>query len=220
MTGRVVSVHDGDTLTLLTDDNQQVKVRLAEIDTPESRQPFGNKARQMLADLVFQKDVSVDVTDTDRYGRKVGKVFVNGTWVNREMVRLGGAWVYRQYNKDPELLDDETQARDSKLGLWALPESEQVPPWEWRRANKGKSSSGSSSNSSHEIIPAYKKPVVVSATQSQSGFTCGSKRTCSQMSSCEEAKFYLNQCRVSRLDRDHDGVPCENRCKKIKINHQ
>lgn len=101
LNGKVVSIHDGDTLTLLTEQNKQVKVRLAEIDTPEFAQPFGTKSRQMLADMVFSKQISVDVTDTDRYGRKVGKIYLGDTWVNREMVKQGGAWVYRQYNHSP-----------------------------------------------------------------------------------------------------------------------
>ncbi len=69
--GKVVKVADGDTLTLLTD-GRQIKVRLAEIDTPEKGQPFGNKAKQALAEMVFGKQVKVIVVDVDRYGRTVG----------------------------------------------------------------------------------------------------------------------------------------------------
>ncbi|HWL69449.1 MAG TPA: thermonuclease family protein [Geminicoccus sp.] len=134
--GLVVGVHDGDTLTLLTPEKQQVKVRLAEIDTPESRQPYGTRARQALADLAFRQQVRVVVVDTDRYGRTVGRVFVGATDVNAALVRQGAAWVYRQYAHDPALRVLEQAARNDRRGLWALPEAERVPPWEWRRQRR------------------------------------------------------------------------------------
>lgn len=96
-TGRVVGVSDGDTLTLLTADKQQVKVRLGEIDTPESRQPYGERAKQVLSALAFGKEARVVVQDTDKYGRTVGRVYVGTVDVNAEMVKQGAAWVYRQY---------------------------------------------------------------------------------------------------------------------------
>jgi len=89
-TGRVVGVSDGDTLTLLTADKQQVKVRLGEIDTPESRQPYGERAKQALSALAFGKEARVVVQDTDKYGRTVGRVYVGTVDVNAEMVRQGG----------------------------------------------------------------------------------------------------------------------------------
>ena len=94
-TGRVVGISDGDTLTLLTPEKQQLRVRLAEIDTPESRQPYGTRARQALSNLAFGKEARVVVQDTDRYGRTVGRVYVGNTDVNAELVRQGAAWVYR-----------------------------------------------------------------------------------------------------------------------------
>lgn len=134
--GRVVGVSDGDTITILDDRKQQIKVRLAEIDTPESAQPYGSRAKQELSRLVFRKTVSVKVQDTDRYGRKVGRVYTNDTDVNAEMVRLGAAWVYRRYARDQRLYALEKQARQNRAGLWNLPEAQQIPPWEWRRAKR------------------------------------------------------------------------------------
>ena len=116
LAGRVVGITDGDTLTLLYDGRQQVRIRLAEIDTPESRQPYGNRARQQLSDLVFGKDVRVTVEDIDRYGRTVGRVYAGSVDVNAEMVRQGAAWVYRQYSRDPMLLRHEQEARDARRG--------------------------------------------------------------------------------------------------------
>jgi len=136
LTGQVVGITDGDTLTLLTPDRRQTKVRLAEIDTPERRQPYGSRAREALADLAFQRQVRVVVEDTDRYGRTVGHVYAGSRDVNAEMVRRGAAWVYDRYNRDPALPVLEAEARAARRGLWALPEAERMPPWEWRRKGR------------------------------------------------------------------------------------
>jgi endonuclease YncB( thermonuclease family) len=134
LTGRVVSIADGDTLTLLTPERRQVKVRLHGIDTPERRQPFGTRAREALSELAFQKPVRVEVQDTDRYGRTVGRVYVGPVDVNAELVRRGMAWVYTRYNRDPALPQLEAEARAARRGLWADPRP--VPPWNWRRQQR------------------------------------------------------------------------------------
>jgi len=136
ISGYVVAIADGDTLTLLTSDKERVKVRLAEIDTPEKKQPYGQRAKQELASLAFNKDAVVIVLDTDRYGRVVGRVMVNQVDVNAELVRRGAAWVYRDYLKRAELIPLETEARRLRKGLWALQESERMPPWQWRKAQR------------------------------------------------------------------------------------
>ena len=208
-TGRVVAISDGDTLTLLVPDGasfKQVKVRLGEIDTPESRQPYGQRAKQALSDLAFNQQARVVVQDTDRYGRTVGRVYVGGVDVNAEMVKQGAAWVYRQYLKDQSLLALEQQAKAAKRGLWGLPEAERCPPWDWRKGTCATTSA-----------PAARTPAspaaAPSAAASSSGFTCAGKRYCREMTSCEEAKFYLTQCGVGSLDGDKDGVPCETLCR-------
>ena len=203
--GKVVAISDGDTLTLLVPDGasfKQVKVRLGEIDTPESRQPYGNRARQALSDLAFNQQARVVVQDTDRYGRTVGRVFVGGVDVNAEMIRQGAAWVYRQYLKDQSLLALEQQAKAAKRGVWGLPETERCPPWDWRR--------GTCNAAPAPAAPAASAPAAAAAS---SGFTCAGKRYCREMTSCEEAKFYLTQCGVRSLDGNHDGVPCETLCR-------
>src|SRR3954468_21743822 len=91
--GRVVGVSDGDTVKVLREPKETVKVRLAEIDTPESGQPYGSRAKQALSDLVDGKPVRVVVQDTDRYGRTVGRVYAGAQDVNAEMIRQGAAWV-------------------------------------------------------------------------------------------------------------------------------
>src|SRR5690606_665034 len=104
LTGKVVAIADGDTLTLLTPAREQVKIRLAEIDTPERAQPYGTRARQALSDLAFGKQATVETSEKDRYGRVIGRIYVDGVDVNKELVSRGAAWVYRQYNHDKSLL--------------------------------------------------------------------------------------------------------------------
>lgn len=136
ISGYVISIADGDTLTLLTANKERVKVRLAEIDTPEKKQPYGQKAKQELASLAFNQDAQISVIDTDRYGRVVGRVVVDGVDVNAELVRRGAAWVYRDYLKRPELIPLEAEARRQRKGLWALPAPERMPPWQWRKEQR------------------------------------------------------------------------------------
>jgi endonuclease YncB( thermonuclease family) len=193
ISGRVVGISDGDTLTLLTTDRKRVRIRLAEIDAPEKGQPFAQRSRQRLSQLVFSKTVTVTTRGKDQYGRILGKVFVGGTNVNAEMVRSGAAWAYRDYLTDYSLVSREAEARKSRSGLWAQDGGQTVPPWEWRN--------GQRQRSSEESTPT---PV---------GGRCGGKRYCRQMASCEEAHFYLEQCGVSSLDGDRDGRPCEVLCR-------
>ena len=136
LSGKVVAIADGDTFTLLTAEKQQIKIRLAEIDAPESGQPYGNKSKQVFSGLIFGKNVRVVVQTTDRYGRTVGRPYVDDLDICAEMVREGAAWAYREYLRDEELLTLESQARADKRGLWGLSEAS-TPPWEWRRSGSG-----------------------------------------------------------------------------------
>ena len=131
LSGKVIGISDGDTFTLLTPDKQQFKIRLAEIDAPESGQPYGNKSKQALSDLIFGKDVRVVVQTTDRYGRTVGRPYVGSLDVSAEMVRMGAAWAYREYLRDQLLLTLEADAKSNQRGIWSLSEAS-IPPWEWR----------------------------------------------------------------------------------------
>lgn len=131
--GKVISIADGDTFTLLTADKEQIKIRLAEIDAPESGQPYGNKSKQALSNLVFGNDVRVEVQTTDRYGRTVGRPYVGDLDICAEMVRIGAAWAYREYLIDKSLLTVESEAKANNRGLWGLSEAKHVEPWNWRR---------------------------------------------------------------------------------------
>ena len=131
--GRVVSVHDGDTLTVLVSRNQ-IKVRLTDIDAPERKQPFGQRSRQSLAELCHGKDARIDEQGKDRYGRSPGRVSCAGVDANAEQVRRGLAWVYVKYApKGSPLYAVQAEAQNARRGLWRDPNP--VPPWEWR--NKG-----------------------------------------------------------------------------------
>lgn len=136
ISGRVVGVSDGDTLTLLVQEGHQMKVRLNGIDAPESSQPFGKKAKQALSSWVFGKRVQIKINERDRYGRSVADVYVDHHWINASLVQSGHAWVYRQYSKDARLLALEAEAKKQKRGLWRLPESQRIPPWEYRQKRR------------------------------------------------------------------------------------
>ena len=128
--GLVISVADGDTLTLQVGE-QRYRIRLSEIDTPEREQPWGDEAKSALVSKVEAKRVLVTISDTDQYGRKVGKVWLNGRDINRELVSEGYSWVYERYLVDKTLLNDQDLAKSEKKGLWSSPEP--IPPWQWRR---------------------------------------------------------------------------------------
>lgn len=138
--GRVVGVSDGDTITILATTNTQHKIRLAGIDAPEKKQPFGNVSKKSLSDLVFGKQVAVDYSKQDRYGRFVGKVLIDGSDVNLEQVKHGFAWFYKKYQNEL-ILDDRLDylhaheaAGVARVGLWV--DRNPVPPWEFRKSKK------------------------------------------------------------------------------------
>ena len=136
--GRVVGVSDGDTITVLDSTNTQHKVRLSGIDAPEKKQAFGQRSKESLSDLVFDKPVTVDTDKQDRYGRKVGKVLVNGQDANLEQIRRGMAWHYKAYEREQPAIDRraysdaEDGAKDARRGFWA--DAEPVPPWDFRHS--------------------------------------------------------------------------------------
>ncbi len=141
ITGRVVGVADGDTMTVLDANKVQHKIRLSGIDAPEKKQAFGNRSKESLSALAFDKTVNVETSKRDRYGRKIGKVLVNGRDVNLVQVERGMAWFYRQYQREQSPNDQrlyeaaEDAAKAGKRGLWR--DADPVPPWEFRR-NKTK----------------------------------------------------------------------------------
>lgn len=143
LTGRTVGVSDGDTITILDFTNTQHKIRLAGIDAPEKSQPFGQRSKESLSELVFGRTVTVEADKVDRYRRKVGKVRTpEGMDANLEQVRRGLAWHYKEYEQEQSEADRATYAaaenvaRVQRRGLWG--DAQQVAPWEFRRAQRQK----------------------------------------------------------------------------------
>ena len=135
--GKVVSVADGDTITVLDGNKTQHKIRLQGIDAPEKAQAFGHKSKQSLNQLVHSKMVTVEFEKKDKYGRTVGKVLLNGTDVCLEQIKLGMAWHYKQYQSEQSKEDRDTYAqaeltaRTQAVGLWK--DKSPTAPWEFRR---------------------------------------------------------------------------------------
>lgn len=142
VTGRVVAVADGDTVTVLDSTNTHWKIRLSGIDAPEKKMPFGQRSKQSLSDKVFNKVVTVEYSKRDKYGRTVGKVLVDGVDANLEQIKAGLAWHYKKYEKEQAIEDrltyaeEEEKARAAKKGLWA--DANPVPPWDWRKQQRNK----------------------------------------------------------------------------------
>jgi micrococcal nuclease len=127
----VIAVTDGDTIKVKQGD-ELIKIRLADIDCPEKAQPFGKKAKQFTASLVFNKSVTLHIKSTDRYRRKIATVrLADGRVLNEELVKQGLAWHYRQYSNDMKYAQLEDIARSEKLNLWSAPNP--TPPWKWRK---------------------------------------------------------------------------------------
>ena len=128
--GRVVGVTDGDTLTVLHGGRAET-VRLQGVDAPEKRQAYGDRARRFVADLAFDRTVTVKGTGRDRNGRLLADVILpDGRSLNQALVRAGYAWWFRRYSRDGRLAQLEEEARSGRRGLWAdeAPEA----PWDFR----------------------------------------------------------------------------------------
>ncbi len=132
--GVVHRVFDGDSFIVRTGFGNEVEVRLQDIDAPERRQPHADVSRAALERMIGNKRVFVDVTDIDHYDRKIARVYRDSDQeeVGRAMVAQGHAWVYRRTVRDTQLIGLEEQAREAGLGLWALPEKQRMPPWQYR----------------------------------------------------------------------------------------
>jgi endonuclease YncB( thermonuclease family) len=138
ITGKVIRVEDGDTLTISVPSPQgarQIRVQMHGVDCPEKEQPYSDQAKQFTTRMALGKTVACEVKSADTYDRMVVVAIVEGKNLNRELVKAGMAWWYRHYApKDRELADMEEEARAAKRGLWADPTP--MPPWEYRRLNR------------------------------------------------------------------------------------
>ncbi len=209
---KVIAVLDGDTV-LVKRASGLVKIRLAEIDAPEvghagmggqppnsqKAQTFGEMSKRSLSDMVLGKQVQVNSQAVDQYGRMVAHLSINGLDVNAEQIRRGMAWEYSNFHSNKALIALQEEARHAPRGLWA--QDKPTPPWEWRKQHPGALPAPSG---------AAVLPVVAHAASPDP--SCGNKKRCAEMVSCEEARHYFSQCGAKGLDGDGDGMPCEKLC--------
>lgn len=132
--GKVISIEDGDTITVLDAAKERHRIRLEGIDAPERGQAFGTRSKELMRQEVGGKDVVIIWTKKDRYGRILGDVLLGEHNINFEMVKEGMAWHFKQYSKSKELAEAEVQARQERKGLWA--DKEPIPPWEFRKRER------------------------------------------------------------------------------------
>jgi endonuclease YncB( thermonuclease family) len=134
--GKVINVHDGDTITVLDKDNKKTHIRLQGIDAPELKQEFGSVSQQNLSRLVMGKQVTIVWTKVDKYRRTVGTIMLDGRDINIEQVKAGLAWHFKKYEDEQKPEDRvtyaaaEREARAAKLGLWIDPNP--TAPGDWR----------------------------------------------------------------------------------------
>lgn len=151
LVGDVTYVSDGDTIHIVSN-SQKYKIRFYGIDTPEKTQDYGLEAKEFVYKRIADKEVRVEVMDTDRYGRKVGKIYYDeNKYLNREIVRNGAAWWYEYYaKKDYDLKEAQEYARSKKLGLWKSEDPQ--APWEYRRGKKSRATSKSPTTKSLDTV--------------------------------------------------------------------
>jgi hypothetical protein len=151
--------------------------------------------------MVGKKQVQIDSQAVDQYGRLVGLILVDGLNVNEEQVLRGMAWEYSHYHRDASYRALQSEARQAKRGLWA--QYNPQAPWEWRKlhpsAKPGRQDRWRGDSTRAVPVMLY-------------DMECGKKRRCSQMASCDEARFYFTRCGETALDGNHDGEPCESLC--------
>ena len=136
--GTVISVYDGDTMTMTAEKNgetQKFKVRFFGIDAPEKEQQYGTDSRDALRSKILDKKVKVEVISVDRYNRSVGKIYCDGNYINLQMVSEGNAWYYPDYAAhETDLERAQQEAQRAKRGLWKDPAAQ--PPWMYRKENR------------------------------------------------------------------------------------
>lgn len=188
ITGKVIGISDGDTLTLLINGNQQVKVRLEGIDAPENGQEYAAKSKQGLSSKVFGETVRLRANGKDRYGRTLGVVYFDQENVNRWLVKEGLAWHYTKYSDDRELAAAQTEAKNARKGLWSG--FRPMPPWEYRALGKSsKTTAKSSPESSSTQSGATPKAAPAASYWLNSSSGVRHNRTCRWFGKTKRGRF-------------------------------
>ncbi|MDC3111366.1 thermonuclease family protein [Pelagibacteraceae bacterium] len=233
--GSIIKVTDGDTI-VFKDNNKVLKVRLTQIDAPESNQKFGLESKKSLKDLCLNQNSRLEISGIDKYERTLAIVYCNDINVNIHQLKNGLAWVYDDYVTEYTYYKYQNEAKKKNLGLWV--DEYPLAPWDFRKNKKSydyrikelEKNLLELKLSTANQIEIYKEEINIlskrvfdlvnslvtekSSLNNKKQFDC-LKKTCTQMLSCEEAYFKLEQCNMMALDRDKDGIPCESVCKQM-----
>ena len=135
LTGKIIGIKDGDTVVIIDANNIQTTLRLAEVDCPEKAQAFGTKAKQFTSNAVYLKQIKYEVTDTDRYGRSIAKIYYDDNkYLSAEIIKTGFGWQYKEYSTSKFLAKLEQEARQNKRGLWV--DANPVYPSDFRKSKR------------------------------------------------------------------------------------
>ena len=233
--GNVVHVVDGDTVRFVGagETGRPITVRLDGIDAPEICQPWGPQARDALQDLVRDKTVRLVVKGHDDHGRTLGQLWVGDVDVGERLVRDGQAWSYRyQHNRGP-FVAQERMAQALRRGLHATEGA--MMPRDFRRQHgpcgvdaastealartdnaavraptrTGSGSGGAVAAGTPTAPAAVTRGNVLTVGGPAPAMRCDGRTRCQQMTSCEEATWFLQHCPGTQMDGDGDGIPCE-----------
>lgn len=194
---KVVGISDGDTLTCLYN-RTQLKVRLQHIDAPESAQPYGNRAKQTLATLVFKREIELHISGYDKYQRLLAVAYQQGRNINLTLVEQGMAWAYRE--TQPQYQQAQHLAAQRKIGLWRDPNP--INPADWRADKR--------SNSTEILQKNLPNRPLVSAINRNL------KRSCAQFNHYADALRHFHQCGWKEMDGNGDGIPCNKLYRKAQ----
>jgi endonuclease YncB( thermonuclease family) len=219
LVGTVLRVGDGDSLTIEPAGGAPpIVVRLYGIDAPEVCQPWGLQSRDALAERLVSRQVHLVVKGRDDFGRTLATVRLDGVDIGERQVRDGNAWSYRYKHDNGPYVAQERMARALGRGLHAQPGA--VMPRDFRRTHGPCGAPGESPAA--PAAAASRTPPVVPAAVPSAATTalpgsgraaparrCDGRTRCSQMTSCDEATWFLRHCPGVEMDGNGDGVPCE-----------
>jgi len=142
LSGKVINVIDGDTVTIRDVNYEEHRIRLGEIDSPEKGQEYGKESAAETKKLLINQQVNVFWKKKDNFtwkttdrqekrGRIIGGIYIGERFINRELVERGAAWHYKEFSSDETLTQAEASAKKNKYGLWSNPNP--IPPWKYRK---------------------------------------------------------------------------------------
>lgn len=209
--GTVTKVTDGDSLWFTPTGQAHIVVRLADIDAPETCQAWGPEARQALAEMVQGKSAVLQMQGHDVHGRVLGALRVDEQDVGVRMVEDGHAWSTRSRWDQGPLVKQERMAKALRRGLHAAGNAEMPRNF---RVTHGPCAAGEAPQAGQPatapaLAPALAPTALPPARPNPVAFRCDGRKLCSQMRSCNEAKYFLAHCPGVQMDGDGDGIPCE-----------